>query len=133
MKKMLMFLVIALFALAGMVNAGQGSLKFEWQQTLPSPNDLKEWRLYKGRVANVQAISANLFATIPFVSAQTEYTSTQALTSPDGQRVQYFFVLTAVDTLGHESAKSNEVNGWVDFQAPGVPTNLTLTITINTP
>lgn len=133
MKKYAILAVLSMFLFFGTADAGTGSLKFGWQQTLPSPNDMKEWRLYKSTTPNVQVIPANLFATIPFVSAQTDYTSTQPLTSPDSQRVQYFFVLTAVDTSGNASGKSNEVNAWVDFQAPGVPINVTLTVTVDTP
>ena len=50
--------------------------------------------------------------------------------SPDGQRVQYFFVLTALDTAGNQSGYSNEVNTWIDFEGPGIPTRFTVTVTV---
>lgn len=68
--------------------------------------------------------------TIPYGgTAQTEYTGTKTLTSPDGQTKTYYFTLTAFDTSGNESAKSNEVSAVIDFEAPGVPLQLKVTVT----
>jgi hypothetical protein len=107
--------------------AGSKQLTFAWEQDLPSPNDLKEWRIYS---ATQSGGPYTLMATVPYVSPQTTYTSAQQMTSPDGRRVQYFFVLTAVDTSGNQSGYSNEVNTWIDFEGPGVPTKFSVTVTV---
>jgi len=129
MKKLffglLIFVLIA--ALASPTLAGSKQLTFAWEQVLPEPNDLKEWRIYSATQAGGPYA---LMATVPYVSPQTTYTSSQQMTSPDGQRIQYFFVLTALDTAGNQSGYSNEVNTWIDFEGPGIPTRFTVTVTV---
>ena len=129
MKKLffglLIFVLIA--ALASPTLAGSKQLTFAWEQVLPETNDLKEWRIYSATQAGGPYA---LMATVPYVSPQTTYTSSQQMTSPDGQRVQYFFVLTALDTAGNQSGYSNEVNTWIDFEGPGIPTKFTVTVTV---
>lgn len=126
MKKILMSIVVV-FIVFSLAWAGQKTLVAQWEQTLPSPNDLKEWRLY---ISTHSGGPYNLLRTIPFVSPQTTYTDEFQLSSPDGQRMQYFFVLTAVDTSGNESGYSNEASVWIDFEAPGVPANLRVVIKV---
>ena len=129
MKKLffvlLIFVLIA--ALAAPTWAGNKQLTFAWEQVLPETNDLKEWRIYS---ATQSGGPYTLTATVPYVSPQTTYTSSQQMTSPDGQRIQYFFVLTALDTAGNQSGYSNEVNTWIDFEGPGIPTKFTVTVTV---
>jgi len=129
MKKLfLILLCFVLFAaLAAPTWAGSKQLTFAWEQVLPDPNDLKEWRIYSATQAGGPYA---LMATVPYVSPQTTYTSSQQMTSPDGQRVQYFFVLTALDTAGNQSGYSNEVNTWIEFEGPGIPTRFTVTVTV---
>ena len=129
MKKLIFaLLTVVLFAaLAAPAWAGNKQLNFAWEQVLPDPNDLKEWRIYS---ATTSGGPYTPMATIPYVSPQTTYTSGQQMTSPDGQRVQYFFVLKAFDTSGNESGYSNEANAWIDFQGPGTPTKFTVTVTV---
>lgn len=132
MKRLLLAVLMVLFT-ASLSFGGQKTINGTWEQVLPSPNDMKEWRLYKCPTTGCQPVAANLFATIPFVSQQTTYTTTQVLTSPDNQRVQYFFVLVAIDTSGNVSGPSNEANIWIDFEKPSTPTNFQLTIQVVTP
>ena len=129
MKKLSFVLLTAVLfaALAAPAWAGNKQLTFAWEQVLPTTNDLKEWRIYSATKAGG---AYTLMATIPYQSPQTTYTSPQQMTSPDGQRSQYFFVLTAVDTAANESGYSNETNAWIDFEAPGSPTNVTVTVTV---
>jgi hypothetical protein len=124
---------MAIFAMALPAFAGTKTLTFAWEQTLPSPNDLKEWRIYKATTPNVAVAPANLWATVTYVAPQTTYTSPQSLVSPDGQAITYYFVLTAVDAAGNESGKSNEVIQLIDFQGPGSPSKVTVTVTVTTP
>ena len=58
----------------------------------------------------------------------SNYTASQIITSPDSQSISYYFVITAFDTSGNESGKSNEVVATVDFESPGSPTSLTVTV-----
>lgn len=129
MKK-LTFTLLTVFlvnALAAAAWAGNKQLNFAWEQVLPESGDLKEWRLYSGTQSGGPY---TLKANIPYVSPQTTYTSAQQITSPDGQRVHYFFVMTAVDTSGNETGYSNECDAWIDFEAPAKPTNFTVTVTV---
>ena len=100
MKKLFFVLLAAVLfaALASPTWAGNKQLTFAWEQVLPEANDLKEWRIYS---ATQSGGPYTLMATVPYVSPQTTYTSSQQMTSPDGQRIQYFFVMTAVDTAGN--------------------------------
>ena len=83
-----MIAVVILFtALAVPAWAGNKQLNFAWEQVLPDPNDLKEWRLYS---ATQSGGPYTLVATYPYVSPQTTYTSGQQMTSPDGQRFNTF-------------------------------------------
>ena len=129
MKKLFFILLVAVLfaALASPMWAGSKQLTFAWEQVLPETNDLKEWRIYS---ATQSGGPYTLTATVPYVSPQTTYTSSQQMTSPDGQRVQYFFVLTALDNAGNQSGYSNEVSTWIDFEAPGIPTKFTVTVTV---
>jgi hypothetical protein len=129
MKKLFFVLLTAVLfaALAAPSWAGGKQLTFAWEQVLPTPNDLREWRVYS---AGKSGGPYTLMATVLYQSPQTTYTSAQQMTSPDGQRIQYFFVLTAVDTSGNQSGYSNEVNTWIDFEGPGNPVNVTVTVTV---
>jgi hypothetical protein len=128
MKTILTFIgtLILLLLLCASVFAGAKTLEFTWRQTLPDPNDLAGWRLYSSQT---QGGPYSLVLTIPFVSEQTQYSSTQPFVSPDGQRKTYYFVLTAFDTSGNESGYSNEASASIDFEAPGVPIQLKVTVT----
>lgn len=131
MKKLTFALltVLLITALAAPALAGNKQLNFAWEQVLPESGDLKEWRLYSATQSG-GPYNPTPVAIIPYVSPQTTYTSAQQMTSPDGQRIQYFFVLTAVDTSGNESGHSNECSAWIDFEAPAKPTNFTVTVTV---
>jgi hypothetical protein len=126
MKKLLVLCAVLLLS-SVIAYAGQKILTAQWEQTLPNPNDLQGWKLY---YSTTQGGPYTLLKTIPFVSQQTTYTDEFQFTSPDGQRKQYFFVLTAIDTSGNESGYSNEASIWIDFEAPGVPVNLRITIKV---
>ena len=128
MKKILILLLLCatLLGLTVFSFAGTKTLTFAWNQTLPDPNDLAGWKLYSSQTPGGPY---TLAATIPFAGAQTEYTSAQPFVSPDGQRKTYYFVLTAFDTSGNASGYSNEVSATIDFEAPGVPIQLKVTVT----
>lgn len=107
-------------------SAGTKTLTFAWTQ--PGPlDDLAGWKLYQSDTAGGAGILA---MTIPYGgTAQAEYTGVKSLVSPDGQTKVYFFVLTSFDTSGNESGRSNEVSARIDFEVPGIPLTLKVTVT----
>lgn len=126
MKKLLLVLCFLLFAVPAW--AGTKTLTFAWNQEIST--GFAGWKLYKAIAPNVAVSAANLHSTIPYGGTpSTEYTTSQPLVSPDNQVITYYFVLTAFDTAGNESLKSNEVSAEIDFQAPGVPVQLRVTVT----
>ena len=124
MKKIILsILFVFMFVTIGF--AGTKTLNFAWNQSITP--DFAGWKLYQG---DVSGATNTLSMTIPYGgTAQTEYTGAKNIVSPDGQTKTYYFTLTAFDTVGNESARSNEVNATIDFEAPGVPTTLRVTVT----
>jgi len=126
MKK-LFLLVLAFILLTSLSFGGTKTLNFEWQQDLPTPvNDLAGWKLYQGTTTGGPW---TLIETIPYVSPMTEYTASKSITVPDGQTTNLYFTLTAFDTSGNESGRSNEVAASVDFQSPTIPVQFKVTVT----
>lgn len=101
----------------------QKTLKFSWNQELPEPNDLAGWRLYSSPAED--GISRMLIAEIPFVAAQTDYTTEQTFEVSEGKL--YFFV-TSFDTSGNESGLSSPVFEVFDITPPSIPVNFTITV-----
>lgn len=122
---MIAFLIISLWMSIAL--AGSKTLDFTWTQVMST--GFGGWYLYKSASPNVTVNATNKFATIPYSGTPgASYSTSQIMTSPDGQSVPYYFVLTAFDTSGNESTKSNEVIATIDFESPGVPTSLTVTV-----
>lgn len=126
MKKILLCLMASVLFMVTLAFSGTKTLEFGWQQDLPSPNDLASWGLYQSPTPGGPY---SKILDIPYVSPQTEYTSTTPITVPDGQMSILYFVLDAVDTSGNRSGKSNEVVATIDFQPPGIPIQLKVTVT----
>jgi hypothetical protein len=106
--------------------AGSKDLTAIWQQTLPSPNDLEKWELEYSQ----DQVAWTKHSDILFVSEQTEYTCDVPFTSPDGQKVTWYFRLRAVDTSGNASDWSNVASCEIDFESPGEPTIFSVTIKV---
>ena len=125
MKK-LMVLCLAIILMATVAFSGTKTLNFAWEQP-GSMVGFAGWKLYQ---SDASGLPGAVVLTIPYGGvAQTSYTGTRILTSPDGQSKTYYFTLTAFDTSNNESAKSNEVSAVIDFESPGVPMTLTVTVT----
>lgn len=119
-------IIFALVCVSPIISeAGNKTLNFAWQQTLPSPNDMSGWELY---IANTAGGTATLFATIPYVSSASEYTTTQTITVPDGTTSTRYFKILAFDSSGNKSGFSNEVAVSLDFAPPNVPITLRVTV-----
>jgi len=134
MKKFLLAMVMVLLMALPSFGASL-NVTFGWQQDLTIvdpvsglPVSVTGWRLYQSLTPGG---SYTVVAPIPFVSPQTEYTSTLPITVPDGLKTTLYFVLTAYNGAG-ESGYSNEASGTFDLTAkpPGVPTNFKLTIPV---
>ncbi len=125
MKRFILVLAM-IFTLCIPVFAGNKDLNFTWNQTLPSPNDLQGWGLYQASTAGG---AYTKIMDITYTVPQTSYTATKLITVPDGIISVLYFVIDAVDTSGNRSDKSNEVSASIDFQPPGIPISLTVTVT----
>ena len=121
MKKLLG--IIGIIILCVCVFGAEKTLHFTWEQTITT--DFAGWKLYKSETAGGPY---DYFTTIDYVEPQTEYTTTQVVTVPDGQTTTLYFVLTAFDDQGNESGYSGEASITLDFEAPPVPITLTITV-----
>jgi hypothetical protein len=135
MKRALSILIVVLIclSLAGFANAQNvpRTASFAWQQATADTNSgsFGGWKIYrKTTVGGVAAYT--LFATVPFVSTQTEYTSFQSIELPAGSQGTIVFVATAFDTAGNQSAYSNEASYTYDLVPPTGPTLFKLTVTV---
>lgn len=126
-------LILALLTMVLFVSpafAGTKTLTFIWNQDIPTPvNDLAGWRLYQSPTQGGSCKATKVGNDIAYTTTQTEYTTSSPITVPDGQRTTLYFSMTAFDTSGNESGCSNEVAAVLDFQSPGVPIQLRVTIT----
>ncbi len=126
MKKLLL-LALAFLMVTSFSFGAAKTLKFGWQQELPTPvNDLAGWKLYQSPTTGGPW---TLVETIPYVSPQTEYTTSKVITVPDGSLTTLYFTVTAFDTSANESGRSNEVSASLDFQPPGVPVQFKIMVT----
>ena len=117
---------IVLLVTPAFSQTGTKELTFQWEQPLPV-DDLAGWNLYYGNASGVY----DRLATFTYSGTPSAtYTQEFILTSPTGQVLTYYFVLTAFDGAGNESDFSNEVLVRVDFLAPGVPVNFRVTIKV---
>lgn len=125
--KGLLLLALAFILISSFSFGGTKTLTFGWQQDLPTPvNDLSGWRIYQSTATGGPW---TLIETIPYVSPMTEYTASKSITVPDGQVTKLFFTVTAFDTSGNESVRSNEVAASIDFQSPAIPVQFKVTVT----
>lgn len=124
MKKILIIL-LTLLLLVSTSFAGTKVLKFEWNQEIS--DGFAGWKLY---VSETSQSYGSPFMIIPFDIEQTSYTTSEEISSPDGETHTYYFVLTAFDGEGNESTWSNEVSAKIDFESPSGPYNLTVIIEI---
>lgn len=136
MKKLILTLLACLL-LAGMAYA-DNSVTFKWDKN--TETDLAGYRLYQsptpdGQVVGVDipidiAPEAGLYdhGIVPDLEPTKDaYTLTSV---PDGV---WYWILTAYDTQGNESGKSNEVSATLDSIPPGVPTILEIIGVVKAP
>ncbi|MHA1470887.1 MAG: hypothetical protein ACTSSP_10060, partial [Candidatus Asgardarchaeia archaeon] len=104
----------------------QRTLHFTWDQELPIPNDISYFTLYE--YDGYGNLTGNTF-NIPY-ETDMSYEHDEVITVPDNQSTELCYDLTASDTTGHESGKSNRPCVTVDFEPPPVPGSLTITIQV---
>ena len=124
MKKLYTLLLLFLLVVfSGAVCAED--IVFNWEQEIPA--DFAGWKLYQGAAAGGPYLHVTdiAYAGTPEATYQIDI----PLPAVVGDPVDYFFVLTAFDTIGNESAYSNEVK-WTaeDTSPPGTPITLKVTI-----
>lgn len=124
--KRLFLLVLAFILITSLSFGGQKTKTFVWQQDLPSPNDMAGWKLYQASISGGPWI---LIETIPYISPLTEYTVSKSIMGPDNQVTTLYFTVTAFDTSGNESGRSEEVSAVFDFQPPGIPVQFKMMVT----
>ena len=126
MKKLILAILLV-FLMALPAFGAEKTISFGWNQVIP--NDFAGWKLYASQSPNVEIISDNLVATIAYGGEiQEEYTSNQIISVADGEKITYYFVLTAFDIDGNESVPSNEVSEIFDFEPPGQPFSLIIKV-----
>jgi hypothetical protein len=130
-------IILAVFLLSAPSAVAQGTgktvnLTFAWEQAAADTSNpgFGGWKLYRSATAGGPYA---LVETIPFSSPGATYTATRPISSPDGTTSTWFFVLTAFDSAGNESGRSNEVSAVIDFEAPGMPVNLRVTVVPGNP
>ena len=135
MRLALSLLLVAVFALAGgnlcTVCAKDKELTLTWDQTLPSPNDMKGWNVY---FSESKGGPYKLLGFVPFSSQKVEYSWSIDRLDQLGftKKDKLYFVLASVDTEGNVSEFSGEASAQVDFaptgdtNAPPVPTSVSI-------
>lgn len=124
--------VLFTFAFVSGATAGTKNITFRWEQTLSA--NFGGWILYarQGSSGGGDLSQYTTIATIDYSgNPLPEYETMEIVPSPDGQAIEYFFVLTAFDNEGNESTASNEVSKVIDFESPAAPERLIITIISN--
>jgi hypothetical protein len=120
-----MLAMITVLAMSPLACAGDKTLTFGWEQTMP----VTGWNLYMSVLPGTYN-DPPVLTVVYDGNPLNEYTADTIITSPDGESHTYYFVLTSYDEADpvNESGYSNEVSQVIDFEAPGVPFSLTVTI-----
>jgi len=113
---MMMFVPTAVFA-------GEKTIRLNWEQNIP--DDFLRWDVYRGTVAGGPY---TYLTSVPYVAGETDHTSDQLITAPDGVVTMYYIVLISLDTGENPSPYSNEASVSIDFEAPDAAFSLTITI-----
>lgn len=115
--------------------AGVKGLSFAFQKPVLEP-DLDKFVMEMSTTGGSPGDTWTHWVDIAYVIGQTDYTQTEPLTSPDGQSVQYWFRIKAMDESGNSSTwcygddEGNPCTITIDFEAPGTLFTLTVTVTV---
>ena len=114
-----------LFMAQGIESSMKGKqLRFEWDYAQP-PEDIAGFRLYG---SDVSGGPYEPIVGMPWSEVSENFSAIRVIKVEDGVTSIKYFVLTAYDTEGNESIKSNEVFAIIDFEAPVKPYTLTVTV-----
>ena len=124
-KYFVMLLMVMALAMTAPALAGNVTLTFGWEQTLP----VTGWHLYMSATSGVYN-DPPVLTIVYDGNPLNEYTTDTIINSPDGEEHLYYFVLTAYDSADpvNETGYSNEVSQVIDFEAPATPFTLTVEI-----
>lgn len=121
---MALFLVCAL-AIATPALAGDKIITIGFDHpTTPPEADLAGWRVFTGTTSgNLDTVMGDIVydGTLP-------PSGDFPMTSPDGITTTHYFAVASFDTSGNVSGLSPEVSADIDFEAPGIPVNVTITV-----
>lgn len=128
MKKTLLILCAAILMLAGPALAGQKTVVVTWEHEIPS--DMGQYEIFIDDAVMTGCGGAGVqTVVVPYVSGMA-LTKDVPITSPDGQAVIWHARMRACDIAGNCSACSTEATIRIDFEAPGIPTNVKLVIKV---
>lgn len=134
MKKLKLIMAVVILVLFCVNIAPAGDRTFFWDQNTEA--DLKMYTLYRSAAPDVQAEAGNLWLKIwkPGENPDTaDLVNVEYIVNGDGNCTLpyniipdgvYYFVMTASDTAGNESGRSNEVSTIIDDTAPAPPGGL---------
>jgi len=138
MRKLLSLMVTASILLMASIAVADNTVIFQWDEN--TETDLAGYRLYQSDTPDGQVIDGTSFVAEIAPNAHEsdpELTGIEAgkdayrlLNVPDGT---LYWVLTAYDTTGNESGKSNEVSATLDSTPPGAPVILEITAIVKAP
>lgn len=114
--KRIILLVIGLVLLASVAFGASWSINLEWQQDLIIP--IVRWHVYKSTTSGGPY---TLVTGIPFVAAQSIYSSKVSLIVPDNALTTLYFVMTSQGAGLPESIYSNEVSAIFDTTLKKMP------------
>ena len=131
MKKIALIFWICFWMMTGAAFAGNKTVLVQWDYATP-PSDMAGFQIYFSSTAfptDCKTVPATQMVDVPYTAGMV-YSKEVVIASPDGQRVQWRFKMTAYDTSANVSACSTEATTFIDFEAPGAPTNPRVTVKI---
>jgi len=127
-----------IFLLAAGIAGADNSVTFTWDKN--TETDLAGYRLYRSASPDGQVVGVDTSITILPNNEDYDHDlipdlepNREAKTINNVSDGTWYWVLTAFDTSGNESGKSNEVSAILDSVAPGAPTILNITAIVKAP
>ena len=128
--------LIIFLVCGGSVNkvfAGDKQLTLAWEKSVLEP-DLDRFVIESSMTGGAGASDWVSFFEIQYSAGVTEYTSAQTFSSPDGESVQYWFRIKAMDTSANSSvwtygdSDGNQCTATIDFEPPGTVIEFTVIV-----
>lgn len=117
----------------GISFAGEKQIALSWQKEVLEA-DLDKFIIEFSVTGGEGALDWQTFFEIAYSAGVNDYVSQQTFTSPDGQKVQYWFRVKAMDISANSSdwcygdTDGNDCTTTIDFEPPGTTINFTVTV-----